>query len=85
MSEDNANANVDPAMPALGLIPPLGNVCPDAANINPHAQRRRAMLNHIDVFLVNDHIMNFDNITINELSDPEIEFKTNMNKKHIDI
>ena len=83
MNAGNANANVYPAMPDLGHNPP-NNRRPAAANINPHAQRRRAMLIPIDVFLINDHVMTFDNITINELSDPEIEFKTNMNKKHID-
>jgi hypothetical protein len=85
MNADNANANDEPVMPAVGLIPPNNNCRSAVANINPHAQRRRAMLVPIDVFLINDHVMTFDNISINELSDPEIEFKTNMNKKHIDI
>ena len=85
MNEDNANANVSPPILALGLILLLGNVRPVATNINSHAQRMRTMLKPIDVFLVNDHAMTFDNITINQLSDLEIEFKTNMNKKHIGI
>ena len=85
MNADNANANDEPVMPPLGLIPPNNNRRTADANINPHAQRRRAMLVPIDVFLINDHVMTFDNISINELSDPEIELKINMNKKHIDI
>ena len=59
-------------MPALGLILPLGNIHPAVANINPYDQRMRTMFNPIDVFLINDHVMTFDNITINDLSDPEI-------------
>ena len=69
MNADNPNAHVDPAMPALGLIPP-NNCRPAAANFHPHAQRRREMLVPIDVFLINDHVMTFDNISNNELSDP---------------
>ena len=71
-------------MNPLGLIR-SDNICTASGHINPHSQRMRTMFNLIDVFLVNDHVMTFDNITINQLSDPDIEFKTNMNKKHIDI
>ena len=80
MNADNANANDEPVMPVVGLIPPNNNRRTAEPLINPHAQRRRSMLVPIDVFLINDHVMTFDNISINVLSDPEIEFKTNMNK-----
>ena len=72
MNAANANANDEPVMPDLGLIPPNNNHRAAEAFINPHAQRRRSMLVPIDVFLINDHVMTFDNISINELSDPEI-------------
>ena len=37
MIADNANANDDPVMPAVGLIPPNNNCGSAVANVNPHA------------------------------------------------
>ena len=62
-------------MPVLELMPPLGNICPAVDNINPHSEIMRTMLNLVDVCLVNDYVITYDNITTNELSDPDIKFK----------